>query len=219
MAKSHEELVHEQEEREKLIQRRRFLQASLGVSVTLGIVGVSALSVTASLKPIEKLSPDKEPPKPGDRLVHAETEAELSLADVPLGGSPVLAYPKDPQADLVKKGDVKNLLLVLRFNPDELDEETRQHAADGVVVYSAVCTHLGCTVSQWEAAQQVLLCPCHKGLYDPKQGAKVVGGPPPRPLAALPVKLEGDRIVVNGEFTGPVGVVAGRGGCCGTRTV
>ncbi len=57
---------------------------------------------------------------------------------------------------------------------------------------SAVCTHLGCIV-QWEKEKQDFLCPCHAGRYN-ADGA-VVSGPPPRPLAKLPLT------VVNGTIT------------------
>ena len=43
-------------------------------------------------------------------------------------------------------------------------------------------------------------------MFDPKVGAKVVGGPAKGPLAGLPIKLEGDKLVVAGPFEGKLGV-------------
>jgi cytochrome b6-f complex iron-sulfur subunit len=58
---------------------------------------------------------------------------------------------------------------------------------------SAVCTHLGCVV-QWLEAKGEFLCPCHAGRFAPT-GA-VLGGPPPRPLEALPLVVVADQLRV-----------------------
>jgi len=55
-----------------------------------------------------------------------------------------------------------------------------------VVVRSAVCTHLGCIV-QWQKEKGQFLCPCHAGLYG--IDGRVLGGPPPKPLEALPYTI------------------------------
>lgn len=62
-----------------------------------------------------------------------------------------------------------------------------------VTAFSSVCTHLGCRVS-WNAGAEELRCPCHGGVFD-RHGA-VKAGPPPAPLATLPTKIEGHRILV-----------------------
>ena len=62
-----------------------------------------------------------------------------------------------------------------------------------LVALSAVCTHLGCIV-QWEKDQQDFLCPCHAGRYAPN-GA-VLGGPPPKPLAKLPITVADGKITI-----------------------
>jgi cytochrome b6-f complex iron-sulfur subunit len=61
-----------------------------------------------------------------------------------------------------------------------------------LVALSAVCTHLGCII-QWEKEKQDFLCPCHAGRYT-ADGA-VISGPPPKPLAKLPL------VVANGSIT------------------
>lgn len=55
-------------------------------------------------------------------------------------------------------------------------------------VYNGRCTHLGCNYSLDEE-KNVFRCPCHTGFFDLKTGA-VLGGPPPRPLDTLDVKVE-----------------------------
>jgi Rieske Fe-S protein len=56
--------------------------------------------------------------------------------------------------------------------------------------FSAVCTHVGCIMS--EVANGTIDCPCHGGQFKITNGA-VVAGPPPSPLPARRVKI------VNGE--------------------
>lgn len=56
---------------------------------------------------------------------------------------------------------------------------------------SAVCTHLGCVV-QWQESKGEFLCPCHGGRFS--SAGSVLGGPPPRPLEALAVSIDGDQL-------------------------
>ena len=85
------------------------------------------------------------------------------------------------------------------------DPVTRGRAAEGVVGYSAICTHTGCDVIGWHADSQRLECPCHYSQYDPKAAAQVVSGPAPRPLPALPLRIEEGRLVVAKPLTGRAG--------------
>jgi len=60
---------------------------------------------------------------------------------------------------------------------------------------SRVCTHLGCII-KWEPDVNQFLCPCHAGVFSPT--GKVLGGPPPRPLPKLAVRVQGEDIWVDG---------------------
>lgn len=62
-----------------------------------------------------------------------------------------------------------------------------------VTALSSTCTHLGCRVS-WNADDQTLRCPCHGGVFD-RTGA-VKAGPPPKALARLPARVDGEQILV-----------------------
>jgi len=55
--------------------------------------------------------------------------------------------------------------------------------------FSAVCTHLECTV-QFKTDTSQIWCACHNGLYD--LAGSVVSGPPPRGLERFTVNLRGD---------------------------
>jgi len=159
----------------------------------------------------EEENPAKnERPQKGDLLVYAEGEKEGKIIgpnDLQLDQQPVMAWPYDPDAKVARDGSRLNQVLVLKLDPGTLDESTQEHAADGIVAYSAVCAHQGCPVTGWveDQGKQVLKCFCHNSEYDPTHGAQVVFGPAPRPLAALPVKIAGDKLLVAGKFLGKVG--------------
>ena len=62
--------------------------------------------------------------------------------------------------------------------------------ADGEVrAFSAVCSHLDCTV-QFKSDTSQFWCACHNGTYD--LGGNVVSGPPPRALEKFTVNFRGD---------------------------
>ncbi|HUU32874.1 MAG TPA: Rieske (2Fe-2S) protein [Vicinamibacterales bacterium] len=55
--------------------------------------------------------------------------------------------------------------------------------------FSAVCTHLDCTV-QFKGDTSQMWCACHNGLYD--LSGQSVSGPPPRPLEQFVVNVRGE---------------------------
>jgi Rieske Fe-S protein len=57
--------------------------------------------------------------------------------------------------------------------------------------FSAICTHMGCTVST--VSNGTIDCPCHGSQYNISTGA-VVAGPAPKPLPAKQIKVSGDSI-------------------------
>lgn len=67
---------------------------------------------------------------------------------------------------------------------------------EGFKAFSRVCTHLGCIVA-WDAKANQFYCPCHGGLYDAE--GRVVGGPPPAPLARLKAWVDQDVVMVQKE--------------------
>jgi cytochrome b6-f complex iron-sulfur subunit len=63
-------------------------------------------------------------------------------------------------------------------------------SADGdLSAFSAVCTHLECTV-QFKTDTSQIWCACHNGLYD--LAGNVISGPPPRALERFTVNLRGE---------------------------
>jgi rieske iron-sulfur protein len=157
---------------------------------------------------LAQTEPTRERPKEGDLLVvvgSTATPEPLKPDDLPLGGKPTMAWPMDPATSTVRSGSRLNKVLLLRLDPEGFDPETKERSSEGIVAYSAVCTHTGCDVTSWHPDRQLLECPCHYSLYDPREGAKVVGGPSPRRLPALPLKIVDARLVVAKPFTGRAG--------------
>jgi menaquinol-cytochrome c reductase iron-sulfur subunit len=62
-----------------------------------------------------------------------------------------------------------------------------------VTVFSPMCTHLGCGY-HWDGGSQQFKCPCHGSVYD--ISGRVVAGPAPRPLDALPSKIDNGRLLI-----------------------
>ncbi len=68
------------------------------------------------------------------------------------------------------------------------------NTSQGLRAYSAVCTHFACIV-KWNKEIGQFACPCHAGFYDPLDG-HVISGPPPRPLASIPVNIVDGEIFI-----------------------
>src|SRR5713101_1301251 len=155
-------------------------------------------------------------PQKADVLVFSEGEHAgevIKPQDLKLGGPPVHAWPRDSKTSVVRKGSRLNELLVVRLDPAELDDETRSRAADGIVAYSAICSHAGCPVTGWlkgaAGDNDVLKCFCHNSEFDPRHSAEVVFGPATRRLAALPLEMADGSLTVAAKFIGKVGQQAG----------
>ena len=147
-------------------------------------------------------------PRENDLLVFAYGSREgelLTPADLAPGAPQVFAFPMDPEAAVIRNASRLNQILVVRLEPDWLSAETRARSADGIVAYSGVCTHTGCDIEGWNGVEHRFQCPCHESQFDPSDGARVVGGPAPWQLAALPLKLVDGDLRVAGQFVGRVG--------------
>ncbi len=149
----------------------------------------------------------RERPREGDLLVavSATSPEPLKPDDLPLDGKQTFAWPMDAESKTLRNGSRLNKVLLLRLDPKGLDAATKERAAEGAVAYSAICVHTGCDVTNWDPHRQLLECPCHYSIYDPKEGAKVVDGPAPRSLPALPLKIVEGRLAVAKPFIGRAG--------------
>src|SRR5436190_2134290 len=57
------------------------------------------------------------------------------------------------------------------------------------LAYSRKCAHLGCSVD-YDTSARCLRCPCHRGIYDSRNGY-VMFGPPPKPLDQIVLQVRG----------------------------
>lgn len=178
------------------LQRRRLLQ------------GVCAFGMGYSAAAASQAPGASDPPTPGDRLVvaYGVRTGELITPDsLALDTKQELAFPQDPVTGVIRNGTRLNQLVVTRVPLDRLSEQTRERAAGDVVAYSGVCSHTGCDVTDWNSEFARFQCPCHESQFDPSDAARVVGGPAPWPLAALPLTLVEGVITVARAFEGRVG--------------
>jgi rieske iron-sulfur protein len=183
--------------------RRAVLQAALGAGVLLQAPGQASAQAA---------DPRTQRPQAGDRFAFADGARRgqiVAPADLVAGTSPVMAYPVDPATGTVRDGSRLNQILLIRLRADELTPETRTGTADGIVAYSGVCTHAGCDVTLWRDETRRFRCPCHESEFDPRDRGRVVGGPAPRRLPRLPIKIVDDAIVAGGGFTSRPGFSPG----------
>ena len=183
-----------------LLARRALLKSALAAGLVLPFAETGRAT-----------DPKTARPQQGDLFVFAggdESGRVIGPADVPAGDAPVLAWPMEAASKTVRDGSRLNQVLLVRLDAVALDDVTRERSVDGVVAYSASCTHALCPVTGWKAEQQLMWCPCHNSEFDPRSGGKVVFGPAPRPLPALPLKLSDGALTATGTFLGRVGHTA-----------
>jgi len=150
---------------------------------------------------------ENERAKVGDVFVPIDGggQSPIEPRDVPIGGPPLFVWPMEPASRLVRNGSRLNKVLLLRLDPATFDAATREHAADGVVAYTAICPHTGCDVTDWLAEPKLLECPCHMSQYNPGAAGALVAGPAPRALPALPLTIADGKLMVAKPFTSRVG--------------
>ena len=114
---------------------------------------------------------------------------------------PIIAYFKiPPEAESIPTNVVAAKMNELKVNQGKVFRFGNQPAIlvrtpDGQwKAFSAVCTHLQCTVQYRDDLQKVW-CACHNGIYD-LNGASI-SGPPPRPLQEFKVTTKGDDVIVS----------------------
>jgi cytochrome b6-f complex iron-sulfur subunit len=97
----------------------------------------------------------------------APADALAEVSDIPVGGS-------------IAAKDAANKPIILS-----------QPTAGVVKGFSAICTHMGCTVAP---NGKELDCPCHGSRFDAFTGA-VLNGPATKALPAVPVTVSGGAVV------------------------
>lgn len=178
--------------------RRRLLQGGL-----LGALGglAAALAIPVlSLGPAPGNSLFVTPWKKGSRLVGFDN-LPVHAVDIPPDGV-VTVFPEGYPGS----ADGQTLLINAGADRLRLEGESATWAPDGFVAYSKVCTHAGCPVGLYRAAQGELICPCHQSTFDVMRGAVPTFGPAARALPQLPIRLEADgTFTALGDYPEPIG--------------
>lgn len=143
--------------------------------------------------------PEKMPPQAGDRIQGIKGDLkkhDLKPELLEVGARPVEAFPFDPADGVLRRKNRLNRMLVVRLDPSEMDEETRARSVDGVLVYSALCTHRNCTIKSWKPEERVLRCHCHLSEFAALSGGSVLSGPARRQLPMVPLGLDDEGYVI-----------------------
>ncbi len=179
----------------KFVSRRSVFKMGLATSI---VVPMSALGQ----------APNRLRPQPGDQLIFEEGPNQNALVRpqlLELEQKPLSALAREPETEVLRDGSRLNRVMITRIDTEKMSARYRADVASGVIAYSAVCTHTGCDVINWDEGRLRMACPCHESQFDIYAGGKVVGGPAPRPLAILPLELVDGIVVVAAGFRGRVG--------------
>lgn len=149
------------------LTRRKVLVAGTGVALGTSLLVACGSDGGGTTAPAGSGSPAGNAGSSGSGGGGAGGGALAKVADVPVGGA-VSATGSDGKPVIIS-----------------------QPTQGTVVAFSAICTHAGCTVAP---ADKILQCPCHGSTYDLATGDNT-GGPAPRPLTEIPVKVTHGEVV------------------------
>ena len=159
--------------------------------------------------PIARADDKDARPQPGDRLVRADAEGAITplrVADIVLNAKPLHAFAYAPLSKEVQDGSRLNKIALIRLDPASLSGAMATRAVDGVLAFSAICTHQGCDVTEFLAKENALMCFCHFSKFDVLNLGSVSSGPAPRNLPHLLLALEGGELVIAQTFSAMPGV-------------
>jgi arsenite oxidase small subunit len=174
--------------------RRDFLKAGLAFAVVLVVAGIAA--VTRSLvAPSVSYSPTQgistSPQSSGAASTSSSPFPRIKVAnmsDLSPGKSITFNYPLEETPNILMKLGAKAEGGV---GPD-----------GDIVAFSQICQHLGCIYgylaagaspscnASYQASGPVGYCCCHGSQFDLVNGAKVIGGPSPRPQPRVILEFE-----------------------------
>ncbi|MBW3561774.1 MAG: Rieske (2Fe-2S) protein [Actinobacteria bacterium] len=180
------------------IGRRGFLGRMLALAA--GAFGLAALF------PLRSLGPDPFPERTttgwteGARLVR-ETGHPVRVDELEVG-TVVTVFPEG----FIREADSQTVLIRVRPEDLQLDQQRMTWAPEGHVAYSKVCTHAGCPVGLYQTENHRLLCPCHQSAFIVTEGARPAFGPATRSLPQLPLAVDGEGyLIASGDFPEPIG--------------
>ena len=170
------------------------------------VIRIAAAGAAVALAPLGALAAE-ERPQAGDLFVADDVEKDpvaIKAAEVQ-PGKPMLAFPFDPASKKIRNESRLNKVILVKLADSDLDASSKERAASGILAFSAICTHQACEAKTWVSADKSLVCFCHASKFAVLDAGRVVAGPAPRALPMLPLKLQGDQLMVAAPFTTPPG--------------
>jgi ubiquinol-cytochrome c reductase iron-sulfur subunit len=140
--------------------------------------------------------------KAGSRLLD-ELGRPVKLGDLEVGGVKTVFPDVEGGRRMADSASI-----LIRMKPEDLHprESRKDWVVEGHIVYSVICTHLGCPVKLYEQQTHHLFCPCHQSTFDAANEAKVLFGPAARNLPQLAIALDSEGyFVAQGDYSEPVG--------------
>jgi rieske iron-sulfur protein len=122
-----------------------------------------------------------------------------------LDAPPVTVQAVEGETGKVRESE-HSTILMYKVAEEKIPMDIRGDTVGGLLAYSAVCTHQGCMLSGWDAANKQFLCPCHQGAFDPLKGGENTGGTKTREIPQIPVRVHDGKLVVGDAIMGWIGV-------------
>ena len=186
--------------------RRPLIKRSLGLA--LGLSGLTPLLLLRDLGPLPKDELTKTSWKAGTRLVTDPGDRPIKASDLEVGAV-AQTLPELAEGGHRALSDIaKDAVLLIRLRPEDfnLDDERLSWTHEGIIAFSKICSHMGCAVALYEQQTKHLLCPCHQSTFDVTRAAKVIFGPAARPLPQLAITVDSEGyLIAQAPFNEPVG--------------
>jgi len=179
------------------VLRREVLKAGavLMSAATLDLSTTEALAQSSNApNPAAKL-----PPQSGDRIQIVKGDLKnqfIKTNSLEVNAKGVEAFPYDPVADVLRRKNRLNRMVILRLDPEEMDDATREKSTDGLVAYSALCTHRNCTIQSWKQEERHLRCHCHLSEFAVLSEGSVKSGPARKQLPMVPIGADDEGYIV-----------------------
>lgn len=154
--------------------RRDFLRTSIGILLAVPALILGIPFITSIIAPVYK--------RKKSRFVKIGEVASLPK-DQPVS----LEFHYEGTDAFIRQVDTHNVWVVKKSDSD-------------LMVFSPICTHLGCRFN-WDGQASQFICPCHNSHFS--INGQVLSGPAPRPLDTLPYKIEGGNLYVKWEIFEP----------------
>ncbi len=106
------------------------------------------------------------------------------VASLPVGQPVSLKFPFKAEDAYIRETVTRDVWVI-------------KHSSNSLTVFSPICPHLGCHYS-WNPQAKKFMCPCHGSIYS--MTGQVLGGPAPRPLDTLPIKIENGELYIEWEM-------------------